>query len=161
MGRPQLRERGVYLKRQRSFCLKRGNYISFANCGLPYHIGGDIKDRNNLLVQTPKKMKERFNIDVRINTEVVSINRLKKEIEVFDKIKGEKYTQKYDSLILSPGAFSFIPDISGLKESVNRIFTLRNMENMDAINSFLKDEQPRRAVVVGGGYNGLEMAGKI
>jgi CoA-disulfide reductase len=135
---------------------ERGKYISFANCGLPYYIGQVIKNRDDLLVQTPEKFKARFNIDVRINNEVMGIDRKRKELNVKDLSSGTIYTEKYDKLILSPGAEPTRPPIPGIKSP--RIFTLRNIPDADAINKFIEDQKPKRAVVVGGGYIGLEMA---
>ncbi|MBN1392897.1 MAG: CoA-disulfide reductase [Sedimentisphaerales bacterium] len=135
---------------------ERGKYISFANCGLPYYIGQVIKNRDDLLVQTPEKFKARFNIDVRINTEVISIDRKRKELNVKDLSSGNIYTEKYDKLILSPGAEPARPPIPGINSP--RIFTLRNIPDADAINKFIEEQKPKRAVVVGGGYIGLEMA---
>lgn len=135
---------------------ERGEYISFANCGLPYYIGRVIKDRDDLLVQTPKKFKARFNIDVRINSEVISIDRKHKELNVKNLSSGNTYTEKYDKLILSPGAEPLKPPISGIESP--RIFTLRNIPDTDRINKFIEEQKPKRAVVVGGGYIGLEMA---
>lgn len=135
---------------------ERGRYISFANCGLPYYIGQVIKNRDDLLVQTPEKFKARFNIDVRINSEVLGIDRKRNELNVKDLSSGNIYIEKYDKLILSPGAEPAKPPIPGIKSP--RIFTLRNIPDADAINKFIEEQEPKRAVVVGGGYIGLEMA---
>ncbi len=135
---------------------ERGKYISFANCGLPYYIGNVIKNRDDLLVQTPERFKARFNIDVRINSEVMGIDRKRKELNVKDLSSGTVYTEKYDKLILSPGAEPARPPIPGIKSP--RIFTLRNIPDADAISKFIEEQKPKRAVVVGGGYIGLEMA---
>jgi len=135
---------------------ERGEYISFANCGLPYHIAGTIKERDRLLVQTPEKMKAQFNIDVRIRSEVLRIDRGKKEVVVRDLAGGTEYRQKYDFAVLSPGAEPFRPPIAGM--DLPGVYTLRNMTDMDAIIRKLGDGQAKHAVVVGGGYIGLEMA---
>jgi CoA-disulfide reductase len=135
---------------------ERGKYISFANCGLPYYVGQVIKKRDDLLVQTPERFKARFNIDVRISSEVTAIDRGRKEVSVKDISAGRIYVEKYDKLILSPGAEPVKPPIPGINSS--RIFTLRNIPDSDAINSFIEEQKPKRAVVVGGGYIGLEMA---
>jgi len=135
---------------------ERGEYISFANCGLPYHIGGTIENRDNLLLQTPESFKKRFNVEVRTNNEVVGIDRKNKQVEVVDHASGEKYLEEYDKLILSPGAEPVRPPIPGIDS--DRIFTLRNVPDTDKINAFIDYHQPKRAVVVGGGYIGLEMA---
>ncbi|MFA5238180.1 MAG: CoA-disulfide reductase [Phycisphaerae bacterium] len=135
---------------------ERGNYISFANCGLPYYVGQVIKNRDDLLVQTPEQFKARFNIDVRINNEVTAIDRKRKELNIKDLSSGNVYVEKYDKLILSPGAEPARPPIPGIESP--RIFTLRNIPNADAISKFIEERKPKRAVVVGGGYIGLEMA---
>ena len=135
---------------------ERGPYISFANCGLPYYIGGTIKERDDLLLMTPEKFSKRFNVDVRINNKVVKINRDKKLLEVKDLNSGNNYFENYDKLILSPGAEPGKPSIEGIDSK--RIFTLRNVPDMDRIDEFIKKEKPKRAVVVGAGYIGLEMA---
>lgn len=133
---------------------ERGDYISFANCGLPYYIGDLIKDRSKLLVQTAEGMKKRFNIDVRVKSEVVKIFKESKEVEV--KAGEKTYKESYDYLILSPGAYPFVPDIPGINNS--RIFTLRNMSDVDKIKSFTLINKPQKSAVIGGGYVGIEMA---
>lgn len=135
---------------------EKGQYISFANCGLPYYIGGAIKERKKLLVQTPQAMKDRFNIDVRELSEVVRIDREKKLIEVKDHKNGNIYEESYDVLVLSPGANPVKPPIPGI-DSPN-IYTLRDIPDTDAIKEFLDKRMPESAVVVGGGFIGLEMA---
>ncbi|MFC1634632.1 FAD-dependent oxidoreductase [Planctomycetota bacterium] len=134
---------------------ERGDYISFANCGLPYYIGGDIKKREALLLQTPDSFNQRFNVDVRINNEVMRIDRRKKEIEVLESDTGNTYIEQYDILILSPGAAPVQPAIPGIESS--RIFTLRNVADTDRITDFMNAHNPGKAVVVGAGYIGLEM----
>jgi NADPH-dependent 2,4-dienoyl-CoA reductase/sulfur reductase-like enzyme/peroxiredoxin family protein/rhodanese-related sulfurtransferase/TusA-related sulfurtransferase len=136
--------------------LERGPHISFANCGLPYHIGGVIKDRQRLLVQTPEAMKKRFNIDVRVNSEAIKIDRAQKQIVVKHQSDNRQYTESYDYLILSPGAEPVRPPIAGV--DTPGVFTLRNLADMDAIIQSIEKNKPQRAVVVGGGYIGLEMA---
>jgi len=135
---------------------ERGDYISFANCGLPYHIGGTIENRDDLLLQTPESFKKRFNVEVRTKNEVVKIDRRKNRVEVLDLNSGDKYIEEYDKLVLSPGAEPTRPPIGGIES--DRIFTLRNVPDTDRINHFIDSHQPKRAVVVGGGYIGLEMA---
>lgn len=135
---------------------ERGKYISFANCGLPYYIGEVIKKRDDLLVQTPEKFKTRFNIDVRISSEVIEIDRKHKEVRVKKLSADTTYVEKYDKLILSPGAEPAKLPIPGINSS--RIFTLRNIPNADNINDFITEHNSKRAVVVGGGYIGIEMA---
>jgi NADPH-dependent 2,4-dienoyl-CoA reductase/sulfur reductase-like enzyme/rhodanese-related sulfurtransferase len=135
---------------------ERGPYISFANCGLPYYIGQTIKNRDDLLLMTPQQFKKRFNVDVRINNEVVKIDRDKKILEVKDLKSGNNYSENYDKLILSPGAEPAKPPIEGINS--DRVFTLRNVPDMDRIDEFIIKNKTKRAVVVGAGYIGLEMA---
>ena len=138
---------------------EKGEYISFANCGLPYYIGGAIRDRRNLLVQTAKSMKMRFNIDVREMSEVVKINRAKKTVEVRNHREGKSYEESYDVLVLSPGASPVRPPIPGI--DLPNIYTLRDIPDTDSIKEFLEIRKPKRAVVVGGGFIGLEMADNL
>ncbi len=135
---------------------ERGDYISFANCGLPYYIGGAIKNRDDLLVQTPQSFKQRFNIDVRVKNEVVKIDRRKKQVEIAVLSTGKKYVEGYDKLILSPGAEPLKPPLPGIDS--DRIFTLRNIPDMDRITEFIRKNSPEKAIVIGAGYIGLEMA---
>jgi NADPH-dependent 2,4-dienoyl-CoA reductase/sulfur reductase-like enzyme/rhodanese-related sulfurtransferase len=135
---------------------ERDSFISFANCGLPYHIGGEIKDRNALLVQTPESMKARFNLDIRIQSEVIAIDTTNQTVTVRALVGGRQYTEAYDELILSPGAVPIVPPIDGIDSS--GVFTLRNIPDMDKIIRKINVESPRSAVVVGGGYIGIEMA---
>ncbi len=134
---------------------ERDEYISFANCGLPYYIGGVIKERDNLLVQTPESMKARFNIDVRNNSDVVGIDTNKKTVTVNSKAKGT-YEESYDYIVLSPGAKAIKPNIEGINSK--RIFTLRNIPDTDNIKSYVDKKGINNAVVIGGGYVGVEMA---
>lgn len=134
---------------------ERGEYISFANCGLPYYIGGTIKKRDDLLVQTVEAMKSRFNIDVRIRSEVINVDTDNKKVTVKSSSKGI-YEQEYDCLILSPGAKAIRPDIPGINSE--KIFTLRNIPDTDAIKEFIDKKAVDSAVVVGGGFIGVEMA---
>ena len=135
---------------------EKGSYISFANCGLPYYIGGAIKERKNLLVQTAEAMKARFNIDVRELSEVIKIDRQRKAVGVRSIKDGSIYEESYDVLVLSPGAFPVKPPIPGI-DSPN-IYTLRDIPDTDSIKTFLDEKKPQNAVVVGGGFIGLEMA---
>lgn len=135
---------------------EKDEYISFANCGLPYYIGEVITDRNKLLVQTVEGMNKRFNLDIRNLTEVIKIDREKKEVLV-KKSSGVEYSESYDILILSPGASPIVPPIPGLKES-NNVFILRNIPHTDLIFNFIKQKQPKKATVIGGGFIGVEMA---
>lgn len=135
---------------------EKGEHISFANCGLPYYIGGDIKKKSNLVIQTPESFNKRFNIDVRILSEVISINRENKTVKVRNLKTDEIYIESYDRLILSPGAKPFVPKIEG--STNERVFTLRNIPDTIKIKEYVDEEFPDTAVVVGGGYIGLEMA---
>ncbi|MFA7406368.1 MAG: FAD-dependent oxidoreductase [Anaerolineaceae bacterium] len=136
--------------------LERGPYVSFANCGLPYHIGEVIHDRERLLVVTPQDLKGLLNIDVRVNNEVIRINRAQKTITVRNIETSSTYEESYDKLVLSPGAAPIIPTLPGV--SLPGVFTLRYMPDMDAIKDYIDQEKPPRAVVVGGGFIGLEIA---
>ena len=135
---------------------ERGEYISYANCGLPYYIGGAIEDRNALLVQTPQAMRDMFNIDVRVLSEVRSIDRQNKTVVVADLVSGREYREGYDKLILSPGAAPIRPPVPGIE--MDNIYTLRTVPDTDAIKEAVDWGKPARAVVVGGGFIGLEMA---
>lgn len=133
----------------------RGEYPSFANCGLPYHIGGIIPERESLIIQSPEDFKTRFNIDVRIFSEVIKVNPTQKTISI-QKKSGEIYEENFDYLILSPGAKPFIPRIEGIES--NKIFTLRNIPDMDKIIKKIKTENTKSVAVIGGGFIGVEMA---
>lgn len=134
--------------------LERGEHVSFANCGLPYHIGGAIEEREKLLLQTPESLYARFRLDVRTRHEVLSIDRATRTVVVRDLTKGETYRERYDKLILSPGASPIRPPIPGVEHALS----LRNIPDMDAIIARLESGRVKRAVVVGGGFIGLEMA---
>ena len=134
---------------------ERDEYISFANCGLPYYIGETIDDRNKLLVQTPEAMKARFQIDVRINSEVTAIDTTNKKVTVKSQETGT-YEESYDHLILSPGAKALRPNIPGIDN--NKIFTLRNIPDTDAIKAYVDKKDTKSAIVIGGGFIGVEMA---
>ncbi len=136
--------------------LERGKYISYANCGLPYYIGGTIEERENLFIMTPEKFKAWLNIDVRTLNEAISIDRENKEIEVLDKTANQKYRESYDYLVLSPGAEPLKPPLPGINSK--GIFSLRTVNDTDRIVDHLKEKCPQKAVVVGAGYIGLEMA---
>lgn len=136
--------------------LEKGEHISYANCGLPYYIGGIIKEREKLLVQTPESFGGRFNIDVRIFSEVNDIDFETQTVNVRDLKTGKEYTERYDNLVLSPGAQPVKPPIPGIGHK--NIFTLRNVGDTDRIKAFVDDEKPRSAIVVGAGFIGLEMA---
>jgi len=135
--------------------LERGPFISFANCGLPYHVGGDIEDRNQLLLQTPESFLARFNVDVRPLSEVLRINRNEKTISIKNLNDGSEYTESYDFLVLSPGAAPIVPNIPGIDNPLTH--SLRNIPDMDNIINTIKYNKPKHATVVGGGFIGLEM----
>ena len=134
---------------------EKGEYVSFANCGLPYYIGDIIQNRESLLVQTPESLKARFNLDVRVNSEVVGINGKDKKVKVKTK-NGEEYEEIFDFLVLAPGAKSILPVVKGIENK--KIFTLRNINDMDKIKSEIKNHNIKKATVVGGGYVGVETA---
>ncbi|MDO5571874.1 MAG: FAD-dependent oxidoreductase [Bacteroidales bacterium] len=135
--------------------IDKGHYISYANCGLPYYIGDVINDKNKLFVQTAEKFSKRFNIDVRVDNEVISIDSENKNI-IVKKQDGSCYVETYDKLLLSPGSYPVKPPLKGI--DLPGIFTLRNVEDTDRIKSYIKNNEIKRAVVVGGGFIGLEMA---
>ncbi|MDD3358815.1 MAG: DsrE/DsrF/DrsH-like family protein [Parabacteroides sp.] len=135
---------------------ERGEYVSYANCGLPYYIGDTITNRNNLFVQTAQGFTARFNIDIRTKQEVVSILPDSKSVLVRNLTTNETYTETYDKLVLSPGAEPVRPKIEGIGSK--RVFTLRNVPDTDTIKGYINELKPKRALVVGGGFIGLEMA---
>ena len=136
--------------------IEKSGYVSFANCGLPYYIGGVIKEKDNLLLETPSTLKEKFNLDVRVKSEAVSINREKKEIKIKNIETNDEYTESYDKLLISTGAKPFVPDIKGLEEA--GYLTLRNIEDMEKISSCIDSDGYKNAVIIGGGFIGLEAA---
>lgn len=135
---------------------ERGKYVSYANCGLPYYIGDTINNREKLFVQTVKGFTDRFRIDIRTEQEVTAIHPDRKEVEVRKLSTDETYTVTYDKLVLSPGAEPLRPDIEGIGSK--KIFTLRNVPDTDTIKNYVNTEKPKRAIVAGGGFIGLEMA---
>jgi NADPH-dependent 2,4-dienoyl-CoA reductase/sulfur reductase-like enzyme len=135
---------------------ERGSYISYANCGLPYYIGDVIPERDRLFVQTPESFKAALNIDVRVSHEAIAIDREKKHVLVRDLTTGKEYPESYDKLVLSPGAEPVKPPIPGI--DMPGIFTLRNVPDTDSIKDFIEKRKPRRAVIIGAGFIGLEMA---
>lgn len=136
---------------------EKGEYISFANCGLPYYVGEVIQNRNKLLVQTVEGMGTRFNLDIRNWTEIIQINREDKTVTARKVATGEEYTESYDVLILSPGASPIKPPIEGISDA-NNVYTLRNIPDTDRIKEKVDREKPEKAVVIGGGFIGLEIA---
>lgn len=136
--------------------LERGEYISFANCGLPYYVGDVISERENLLLQTPEAMYKKFNIDVRVLNEVISINPMEKKVVVKDLKTGEVYDESYDQLVISTGSTPIRPQIPGING--DKIFTVWTVPDTDRIKEVITKHKPKSAVVVGGGFIGLEMA---
>ncbi|MBD7910817.1 CoA-disulfide reductase [Clostridium cibarium] len=136
---------------------EKGEYISFANCGLPYYIGETIKERDNLIVQTVEEMSGKFNLDIRNLSEVINIDKENKKVTVKNYKTGDIYEENYDVLVLSPGASPIRPGISGIDECDN-LFTLRNIPDTDKIKDYVDNHKPKNAVVIGGGFIGLEMA---
>jgi NADPH-dependent 2,4-dienoyl-CoA reductase/sulfur reductase-like enzyme/rhodanese-related sulfurtransferase len=135
---------------------ERGFYVSYASCGLPYYIGGAIEKRNDLFIASPKRLKDRYRIDVRTAQEVIEIDRTKKEVTVKNHKTGEMFKERYDKLILSPGATPIKPPLPGI--DLARIFTLRDLPDSDSIKSYMKQNEVNSAVVIGGGPIGLESA---
>jgi NADPH-dependent 2,4-dienoyl-CoA reductase/sulfur reductase-like enzyme/rhodanese-related sulfurtransferase len=133
--------------------LERGGYVSFANCGLPYHLSGVIEDRSALLLQTPQSLAARFGLDVRVNNEVIAIDPIAKTVTVVDNVAGTEYVEAYDFLILSPGASPVIPSVEGAE----RALVLRDIEDVDRAMKALSGA-PQTAVVMGAGYIGIEVA---
>ena len=136
--------------------LERGDYVSFANCGLPYFIGGEITDKEALTLQTPESFRARFDIDVRVRNEVTAIYAEKKTIAIRNLETNTEYEESYDKLILSPGASPVLPPIPGA--NLPHVFTLRNIPDTFAIKAYIEEKHPKTAAVIGGGYIGVEMA---
>ncbi|MCK5810506.1 MAG: FAD-dependent oxidoreductase, partial [Cocleimonas sp.] len=139
--------------------LQRGRYVSFANCGLPYHIGGEIKDREQLLIQTPEGLNNIFNIDVRIRTEALSIDKVNKQLTIKNLQSGEVYQESYDELVLSPGAAPIAPPIPGIDREGH--YALRTIGDMDKIMGWNDKTNPLNVAVIGGGFIGLEMVEQL
>ncbi len=135
--------------------LEKDEHVSFANCGLPYYIGDEIPERDDLLVATPDRFRDWFNVDVRTRHEALAIDREQRTLNVWDRANDRCYDQPYDRLILAPGAAPIVPPFDGV--NAPNVFTLRNLADTDRIKSFIETERPRRATVVGAGYIGLEM----
>ncbi|WBY64929.1 FAD-dependent oxidoreductase [Thermocaproicibacter melissae] len=136
--------------------LERGPFVSFANCGLPYYIGGTITEKSDLTLQSPESLRARFNIDVRVKHEAVKINPARKTVTVRAVETGKVYEENYDKLILSPGAEPVRPPVKGIENE--RVFTLRNIPDTEKIKDFIAKNNPKNAVIIGGGYIGVEMA---
>lgn len=139
--------------------VERGSFVSYANCGLPFHIGGEISEREDLLVQTPEGLKNRFNLDVRIQSEAVGIDREKQELTIHDLSTDKTYTEHYDDLVLAPGAEPLLPPIPGIDREGH--FALRMIPDMDNVISWNNEIKPRHATVVGAGFIGLEMVEQL
>ena len=135
---------------------ERGDYISFANCGLPYHISGRIKERAKLLLQTPERFWSRFRVEVRTGNEILAIDAEHKVLKVRNRKTGEQYTESYDCLILSPGAYPLVPPIEGSGAAM--FMTLYDLPGMDAVISRIENHPVKEAVVIGGGFIGVEIA---
>lgn len=138
---------------------ERSGYVSFANCGLPYYLGREIESESELILQTPEALKTRFNLDVRVLSEVVDIEPISKTITVKDLVRQETYQEKYDDLVLAVGASPLRPDIPGM--DLAGLFSLRSIEDVQAIESWIEDKKPRNVVIAGGGFIGLEMAEQL
>ncbi|MBU5668367.1 FAD-dependent oxidoreductase [Peptoniphilus sp. MSJ-1] len=136
--------------------LERGKYVSFANCGLPYYIGGAIEQRDSLFVTTKESIEDKYNIEIRTENEVLSIDKENKKVKIINHVSGKEYEENYDKLLLSTGSSPFIPDVQGINEK--NIFKLWTVPDVDAIYNFIEEEKPKKAVVVGGGFIGLETA---
>ena len=136
--------------------LERGEHVSFANCGLPYHIGGEITDRSKLLVTSPELLENRYRINVRTRTEAIAIDREQKTVAIRDVESGETTALPYDYLLLSPGASPVVPPMEGRDHP--RVMTLRSIADMDRIKAVIDKGSLTRVVMVGGGFIGLEMA---
>ena len=138
--------------------IEKNEHVSFANCGMPYFIGGEIENRDQLMVATTDFLRRRFLIDVRVKEKAVQINRARKTLTV-EKRNGESYELPYDRLILSPGARAVVPMLPGTKAA--NVLTLRNLDDMDRIKSQLEQGQVRSAIVVGSGFIGLEVVEQL
>ena len=136
--------------------IERSGYVSYANCGLPYYVGGVIKEQEELTLQTPESFWDRFRIDARVRQEVTAINPAEKTVTVRTLDSGKVYTETYDKVILAPGAKPTVPALSGVDSE--RVFTLRTVEDTLRIRCFVEDQKPKTAVLAGGGFIGLEMA---
>jgi len=143
----------------RIILFEKDEYVSFANCGLPYHIGGEIAKRDSLLVATPELLAQRFRLEVRVRHEVRRVDRDAKTVTVLNHATGETRKERYDKLILAPGASPVVPKIEGADAS--NVFTLRNVVDMDRINEAVAASKSKRAVVVGAGFIGLEMVEQL
>ena len=137
---------------------ERSGYVSYANCGLPYYIGGVITDKEELTLQTPESFWRRFRVDMRVRHEVTAIHPAEKTVDVRNLATGETFTESYDKLVLSPGARPTQPALPGV--GIDRLFTLRTVEDTLKIREFIEQHHPRSAVLAGGGFIGVELMGK-
>lgn len=135
--------------------VEKGDYVSYANCGLPYYIGNVIKDRNKLFVQTAESFQKRFNINIKVNTEATKIDREKKTVDLLDLKTNTTHQETYDKLILSTGAVPIIPNISGTQ--LPNVFTVRNIKDTDLVKASIENQNTKEAIVIGGGFIGIEM----
>ncbi len=135
---------------------EKGPHVSFSNCALPYHLSGAIDEADKLVLMSPEKFKSQYNIEARVNSEVISIDKVNKEIEIKNYLTGETYRENYDKLILSPGAKPIVPNIPGI-DKVN-VFTIRNVVDIDKLNKFVKELNTKDVAVIGGGFIGVEAA---
>ncbi len=135
---------------------EKGPHVSFSNCCLPYHLSGVVENADSLVLMSPEKFLKQYNIEARVNNEVLSIDRENKEITVKNLLTGEEYKESYDKLILSPGARPIVPPIPGI-EKVN-VFSIRNVVDIDKLNKFVKSMKTKNVVVIGGGFIGVEAA---
>jgi NADPH-dependent 2,4-dienoyl-CoA reductase/sulfur reductase-like enzyme len=138
---------------------ERGFYVSYANCGLPYYIGGEIENRDDLFIASPERLRKRYRIDVRTSQEVTRIDRKNKEITVLDHETGKESREPYDRIILSPGAKPTKPPIPGM--DLDKVFMLRDLPDSDSIKTYMEQNEVRSAVIVGGGAIGLESVENI
>src|SRR5579862_2983740 len=136
--------------------VERGPYVSFANCGLPYYIGGEIRDRGALFLQSPQGFRKRFNVDIRVLHEATRIDRASKRLEVKDLTAGTSSWVPYDKLVLAPGAGAIVPDLPGIR--ARNIFVVKTVPDSDAVRAFIESRPCRRAAVIGAGFIGLEAA---
>lgn len=136
---------------------EKGDYISYANCGLPYYIGGTIEAKDSLLLQTPVSFGNRYDVDVRVKSEVIAIDSIHKTVTVHNRFNGKEYSENYDKLVLSPGAVPIVPNLPGIQS--DRIFTIRNVADTERVKQYaaLSFSKLKKVVVVGAGFIGLEM----
>ncbi|MEI2401232.1 NAD(P)/FAD-dependent oxidoreductase, partial [Paenibacillus phytohabitans] len=135
---------------------EKGPHVSFSNCSLPYHLSGIVEDSEKLVLMSPDIFKNRYNIEARVHQEVIQINRDKKIITVRDLVTGTTYEEEYDKLVLSPGALPIRPNIEGINNS--NVFTVRNVVDIENINSYIRQNDIKDIAVIGGGFIGVEVA---